>query len=501
MKPLDAPRTVAQVVSDWIWSFHPRTVPSMQRGNYTRELVSWAFLPMMLGAVEGGTMSILVKKAWTDVEGVSPVALDFAVAFVAAAPNFANLTSFVWGSLSRGRDKVRFISRIQLATCVFVAAVAAMPLSLWGLVGTCLLVLAARVTWTGVITARAAVWRQNYPKANRASIAGRMATVQSVVLAAAGWLVGAAMDFSAQSFHVVFPVLALIGVYGNSIFRKVRVRGGRRLVRAERAQGAVRRVSANPVATAAMTRDALAQNLDVLRDDPEYRRFMTWMFIFGLGNLMIGAPQAIVLEDTLKVSYLRGILATTVIPLVVMPLAIPMWARLLDRMHIVEFRRIHGWSFVAAAGLLFVATLGEQLWMFYVAAVALGIGFGGGTLAWNLGHQDFATPETDALYMSVHVTLNGLRGVIAPFLAVALYSWLASLDLSAWVFFACFVVNVIGVVGFEMHWRALRRRAATATARGAADAGPALAPASVPGTAPDEAGMPAATSHAATRRG
>ncbi|MBL9140637.1 MAG: hypothetical protein JNK53_02115, partial [Phycisphaerae bacterium] len=372
MKAFDTPRSIAQLVSDWVWSFHPRNVPVMQRANYTRELVSWAFLPIMLGAVEGGTMSILVKKAWTGVDGVSPLALDFAVALVAAAPNFANLTSFVWGSLSRGRDKVRFISRIQIATCVFVAGVALMPLSLWGLVGTCILVLLARTTWTGVITARAAVWRQNYPKANRASIAGRMATVQSVMLAAAGWVVGAAMDFSADSFHVVFPVLALVGVYGNSVFRRVRIRGGKGLLRAEREQGGMRHVSANPFATAAMTRDALTQNIDVLRDDRDYRRFMTWMFIFGLGNLMIGAPQAIVLEDTLKVSYLRGILATTVIPLIVMPLAIPMWAKLLDRMHIVQFRRIHGWSFVLATGLLFVATLSEQLWMFYVAAVALG---------------------------------------------------------------------------------------------------------------------------------
>lgn len=466
MKAFDAPRSIAQLVSDWIWSFHPRNVPVMQRANYTRELVSWAFLPIMLGAVEGGTMSILVKKAWSGVDGVSPVALDFAVALVAAAPNFANLTSFIWGSLSRGRDKVRFISRIQIATCLCVAGVALMPITLWGLVGTCILVLLARTTWTGVITARAAVWRQNYPKANRASIAGRMATVQSVMLAAAGWVVGAAMDFSAQSFHVVFPVLALVGVYGNSVFRRVRIRGGKGLVKAERAQGRMGRVSANPLATAAMTRDALTQNLDVLRDDKDYRRFMTWMFIFGMGNLMIGAPQAIVLEDTLKVSYLRGILATTVIPLIVMPLAIPMWAKLLERMHIVQFRRIHGWSFVAATALLFAATLSEQLWMFYVAAVALGIGFGGGTLAWNLGHQDFATPETDALYMSVHVTLNGLRGVIAPFLAVALYSWLAPQGLSAWVFFVCFVINVIGVLGFEFHWRSLKRRAKAGTFAG-----------------------------------
>ena len=192
------PRSLLDLLAGWLWSFHPRSLHPMQRANYLRELVSWAFLPIMLGAIEGGTMSVLVKKAWADVPGVSPGTLDFAVAFVSAAPNFANLTSFIWARVSAGRDKVAFISRIQLATCACVALVAAMPVNEWGLVGTCALVLAARATWTGVITVRAAIWRQNYPKANRASIAGKMATVQSLMLALAGWVVGASMDDLAQ---------------------------------------------------------------------------------------------------------------------------------------------------------------------------------------------------------------------------------------------------------------------------------------------------------------
>ncbi len=450
------PRTLLDLLAGWLWSFHPRSLHPMQRANYMRELVSWAFLPIMLGAIEGGTMSVLVKKAWADVPGVSPGTLDFAVAFVSTAPNFANLTSFIWARVSAGRDKVAFISRIQLATCACVALVAAMPVNDWGLVGTCALVLAARATWTGVITVRAAIWRQNYPKANRASIAGKMATVQSLMLALAGWVVGASMDLSPVSFHVVFPVLAAVGVYGNSIFRGVRLRGGRRLAERERADTGTMRVSANPARTAAMTGEALRTNWRVLVEDGAYRTFMTWMFVFGMGNLMIGAPQAIFLEDRLGASYLQAILATTVIPLLAIPLAIPVWARLLDRVHIVRFRAIHGWSFVAAAGMMWLAASTEQLWLFYVAGACMGVGFAGGSIAWNIGHQDFSTPEQDALYMSVHVTLNGIRGVIAPFLAVGLYKWLDARGASSLTFAACFAVNVVGVVGFAWQWRRMR---------------------------------------------
>jgi MFS family permease len=104
--------------------------------------------------------------------------------------------------------------------------------------------------------------------------------------------------------------------------------------------------------------------------------------------------------------------------------------------------------------------MAQQLWLFYVAGALMGVGFAGGSLAWNLGHQDFASPEQDGLYMSVHVTLNGIRGVISPFLAVGLYNWLAVSGHESWAFFGCFLVNVVGALGFVRHWRDMRRREA-----------------------------------------
>jgi putative Mg2+ transporter-C (MgtC) family protein len=239
-----------------------------------------------------------------------------------------------------------------------------------------------------------------------------------------------------------------VGVYGNSIFRHVRLRGGRRLAARERAEAGPAKVSANPMRTAAIAGEALRTNWQVLVTDGPYRTFMAWMFVFGLGNLMIGAPQAIFLEDRLRASYLQAILATTIIPLLTMPIIIPVWARLLDRVHIVKFRAIHGWSFVTAAGVMWLAAWTESLWLFYVSGAMLGVGFAGGSIAWNIGHQDFASPERDALYMSVHVTLNGIRGVIAPFAAVALYKWLNASGVSHLTFAVCFAVNIVGAAGF-----------------------------------------------------
>jgi hypothetical protein len=286
-----------------------------------------------------------------------------------------------------------------------------------------------------------------------------MATVQSVVLALSGMAVGLAMDWDPWSFHILFPALAIIGIVGNQIYRKVRLRGARRLARAELAGRSGPGFTLHPLGLTVAFGKAKRGVWTTLAEDRLYRRFMWWMFIFGFGNLMYQAPLAITLTEEFHVNYLEGILINAIIPLAVMPFAIPLWAKLLDRTHIILFRAIHGWSFVLATVGLWLATVTHAFWLFYAAALFLGVGFGGGVLAWNLGHQHFAPAHRDGEYMSVHVTLNGIRGVLAPLAAFWLIDAFKLLELStSWVFLICVAVNTIGALGFVVMARDMRRR-------------------------------------------
>ncbi len=436
-------------VTGVVASFSPKRLPERLQRNYARELLSWCFLPFMLGAMEGGALGVVVNKGFSGLAGVDQGTLDLAVAAVTAAPNVANLCSFLWAAWANGRKKVPFIARLQVATALGVAAIAFVPVSATGLWMVVALTFLSRCCWTGVITIRTSVWRHNFPRANRAQIAGKMATVQAAILAMAGLAIGQSMDMDARSYHILFPALAALGLVGNAIYRRVHLLNEEAIVREERAAKAHERPSVNPAAL-----------LRVLRDDSNYRLFMVGMFIFGMGNLMITPPQILFIEEEFHASYLESILATTIIPLAVMPLAIPLWARYMARVHAAQFRAVHGWSFVSATAMMLVSALTSSLAGFYAASVLLGIGFGGGVLAWNLGHQDFAPKHRDAEYMAVHVTNNGLRALIAPFLIVLIYQ---SLDDSfgisgaAWSFAACFAVNVAGMAVFLFLARRMRR--------------------------------------------
>jgi MFS family permease len=420
-------------------------MPRLSRGHYRRELAASAFLPVMMGVVEGGMVSVIAKNAF---EGDVPDGqLNFAVAVLAGAPAFANITSFLWASLSNGRDKIRFLFGLQLTAVLLVMVIAFAPMNLGGLFLLTACVVGVRICWAGVVTIRSTVWRANYPRSARAKMAGKLATVQALMIAGVGWMLAEAMTYDERAFRLVYPVAALFGLTGAWIYRSLRVRGHRAMMNAERIERGpnTARLLISPMGI-----------WRVLRDDRNYRQFMICMFIFGTGNMMITAPLVIMLREVFNMGYRGGMLISGVVPIVIMPLSIPIWSRLLDNVHVIRFRAIHSWVFVAAAAAMLFATVTHQPHYLWFSAVLQGIAFGGGMLAWNLGHHDFAPAHKASQYMGVHVTLTGIRGFLAPVLAVGLYQALNEWQdgAGAWVFAFCLALNFTGAVGFGlMHKR------------------------------------------------
>ena len=428
-------------------SFHPRTLPPLLRRNYALELSAVALLPFMLSGIQVGIMAVVLKKTFSGVPGLSEAGLDLAVATISASTALGNFTSGIWAALSNGRSKVPFLASLMVATTLFVGLMALVPrtaIGAWVLVG---LVLMGWVCWSGVVTIRVAVWRANYPDANRAKIAGKLASVQVLMLALAGYVIGQSLDISADAFRVVFPVLALFGFLGAAIYLRVRLRGQNRLARMERTTDRSERPSLNPLAV-----------ISLLASDRRYGAYMACQFIFGVGNLMIAPTLAIILEDEFQASYLAAILATSIIPLIVMPFTIPLWARLLDRVHVVTFRAFHSWAFVLASLLLLVAVQTHLFWLILVGTAIKGVGFAGGMLAWNLGHQHFAPPHRDGQYMSAHVMLTGLRGVFAPYLGVMIYTALTPSGQGGLIFAVTMVLNICGAIGFLLLSRYIKNQ-------------------------------------------
>lgn len=399
-----------------VGAYLPAAMPLMSRQSYRWEVRSSLFLPMAVACVEANVVAVIARKVFN--------ASDLSIALLAAAPAMSNISSVLWTRFIKGRDRVGAVNAMQLGVLLCVALIAVAPVNGLGEFLVVFATLAARTLLTGIITARTDIWRNNYPRTQRARVTGKLLTVAAIVVGLTGAALGVAMDAAylesesakVWAFRSIYLAAACLGVAGVWAFSNVRWRGRTSQVRAERDPDAD-----YPTAGA---RDMLR----VLRDDRTYRSFMAAQFALGLPNLA-GIPIFILALDAMltrlhpgRENYTQTILLTQIIPLIVPILTIPLWARLLDRTHIVRFRVFHSWTFVFANLLMGAGFWLDSLPTLYASRIMLGIAYGGGMLAWDLGHHDFARRDLATLYMGIHVTLTGVRGAMAPFLGTLLYS-------------------------------------------------------------------------------
>jgi hypothetical protein len=268
------------------------------------------------------------------------------------------------------------------------------------------------VVWAGILTVRAVVWSANYPRHVMARMTSRMVTVGALGVGMVALLAGAVIDLAPRASRWLYVAAALCGLLAAYRYRAVRVRREFQLLAAE--AGASQGQSAF----------SLRMLREILGGDALFGRYMFWLGLYGSGNLMLNAQLVVLFNDHLHLRSLVQILILTVTPMLVMPLFLPWWARMFDRGHIIEYRSRQCWALVAAIVVLSAAVLLPQPWMLWPGAVLIGASYAGANLGWNLGHNDFATLGRSQHYMGVHVTLTGVRGLVAPPLGVACYEWL-----------------------------------------------------------------------------
>jgi hypothetical protein len=172
---------------------------------------------------------------------------------------------------------------------------------------------------------------------------------------------------------------------------------------------------------------------------------------------MIAPLIVVCLDDVLKLPASMQMAVATAVPMLVTPLAIWPWAQLLDRQHIVVFRSIQGWVTVAAIGCYVVGILGHWPWLLIPGALLMGVSMAAGMIGWTLGHNDFVRRGEEARYMGVHVMLTGIRGLLAPSLAIGLYYALNALSpgLGPWALLLPLALVIAGARGFIAMRRAL----------------------------------------------
>lgn len=307
------------------------------------------------------------------------------------------------------KRKIALLSKVIAAASVILLTVAALgsepahPWMSYVFLGQIFLV---QMGMALVIALRSAIWRANYPVQNRAKIVVVISLCLMFVSSGAILLFTSGMDHG-LSFQMVYFVSGLFGLLAALLYSRIRIRQeGKNLRRLARNEGRQLRLWAG---------------LAVLRTDRRFRWYMSWQMLNGLATLVVEIVLVVIIADVLGTGWMVGGSVLTVVPMLVCGLAGLFWARLFDRKDIFIMRFYGTMVWVLSRVLLLVGILDQSMPIIMCSRVITGLAIGCGQLSWRLGHMAFAPPEKDSLYMGAHVSLTGVRGIIAPFLGIYLY--------------------------------------------------------------------------------
>ncbi len=403
-------------------------LPYLARRNYYYEflhLIPWGVL---VGMIEGNAASIVVAKTFQGTE--------LLIATASATPIGALLFSSIWSMLCIGRPKIRLATIFAAATALSAATVALTPHSPTGGILFIVQMAAAQVFLSGVVTVRSALWKHNYPPEARGRIAARLQAVRLIVSLLVVLGASSLFDYDPALYRFAYPVVAASGLIAILILQNIHVRHEKTELRRMARDNALQQtlVQRASLRESISPRFLLRGMTRVLRDDRRYTRYLAAQMVFGVGIQSV-IPVLVVVISRAAELYLINALLIELLPKLMMFASLRRWGRFFDRVGINRYRVYT--SSCAAAGLLLgmiatiIITAGPEtpsrtttfiaLSLFGVRGLLHGLHQGGGTLAWNLGHLHYANRDDAELYMGVHQTLTGARGLIAPFIGIALW--------------------------------------------------------------------------------
>jgi len=157
-----------------------------------------------------------------------------------------------------------------------------------------------------------------------------------------------------------------------------------------------------------------------------------------MANLMTVSVVATVVTRDLAFGDQWGFWVSTAlivaIPQLVVLASLGRWGRLFDRLGVLRFRVINVlcWTLSLFAGAVatIVVVNGSALgarglplavMLFALRGALSGLARGGGALAWHIGHLHFAEQRNAEVYMGIHVSLTGMRGMVAPLMGIWLW--------------------------------------------------------------------------------
>ena len=146
--------------------------------------------------------------------------------------------------------------------------------------------------------------------------------------------------------------------------------------------------------------------------------------LLGLGNLLSVALFVEYISNPIygfELTADKAGLITSTIPMLVFIVCVVPWGMVFDRLPFYRVRIMVNIFFFIG---ILVFYLGGSYLALCLGMVFHGIGRSGGSILWSLWVTRFSSEDNVGEYMSVHSSLTGVRGVLAPVIAFSIAGWM-----------------------------------------------------------------------------
>jgi len=383
-------------------------IPKMSRPTFRHELIGQTFAAVGSAGMLPALIQLFALKslAWPD--WVAPVLL-------VEAPLGNLFATFISQYLER-RRRIPLLVAARVGMAVMFLLIALLPLRPESVWPYALLLVPPALLAAASMSIQSSIRHSNYSDRVRGSVLSRLIIIRM------------GLDQWPAAHHAIYPICAAAMIASALAYRGIRVRRESRLLRKGRS---------NP--------PDLFRGVRVLVKDRAFGLFMLFQMLSGAANLMVTPAIVLWLNESWKVSYSKGTDALVFVPWGVALLGLPLAGKLFDRMGICRFRSAGAMAWTLGRIVLFIGAV-KMSWPLVLIAFALqGLGFSSGSLAWNIGHMRFTSPENSQTYMGIHLTLQGVRGLTMPFLGTWLYR-LPAVGVN--LFLAAAAMHLAAAVGF-----------------------------------------------------
>ena len=283
--------------------------------------------------------------------------------------------------------------------------------------------------------------KQNYSGKNFGALYSKVATLNKLTVVAATFIIGSLLDMDNFAFRYIYPVTAVLSMIGGYVFLKIPY---------DDKEPDIKLPLLKSVA------GSVSDMVNVIKKNKPYRDFEAGFMFYGFSFMIAFPIMTIFFDQALGLNYSSVAFYKNQATLLSL-LILPFMGNYIENTDPRKF----GMMTFASLGLFLVFLGITEYWngnfefmglqLYYsllIAHLFLAVFFSMMLLLWNIGSAYFCHGDDVSTYQSIHITLTGVRGAIAPLIGVGIYTYIGYF--STFMLAFLFVVLAVGVMYYSM---------------------------------------------------